>query len=396
MVAKSTGAPVAVGANLVTGATGTVLRIPNPAELPESMRASNDLLLTVDTNKSTMPVLKDSDGSYFVNLGQNSVRLDTAGNATALFIIDRSRSQIVTLRTGPSISLGSPAIQTDPNPGSVLKGFAVGLKANVAADKADQYSYTWYYSTLPASGQWLPISGNTSSVSWTPAQQGNYYIRLDVTEKATQRNSSFTTSSPIVNVSEGLDLIKTIPFPANVDRAETVGLTIPAVKEGMIYNWSYAASAQGPWQPVLTDNANSARTSSVAWLPPQEGNFYIKVDATDPTTSSTSTFTSSQPIVFVTERTPLITSEPSPTRVSTTAGINLKTRIKSKQGDTYGWSYSSSQMGPWTTIGGSIVPEISWTATRPKGTYFIKVDVSNATTGSTNSYVSKTPLIYID
>jgi hypothetical protein len=396
VIAQTGTTPVSVGANLVSGASGSILRIPNPAELPEAIRQSNDLLLTVDTNKSTLPVLKDSDGSFYVNMGTTGMRLDTAGNATAMFIIDRNRSQIVTLRTGPSISLGSPAIQTTPSPASVLKGFSVGLKANVAADKADQYSYTWYYSTLPSSGQWLPISGNTANVSWTPAQQGNYYVRLDITEKATQRNSSFTTSSPIVNVSEGQDIIKTSPYPANVDRAETVSLSIPPVKEGMVYTWSYSSSAQGPWLPVITDQGANARAASISWLPPQEGNYYIKVDATDPTSATTSTFTSSNPIVFVVERQPLITTEPSPARVTTTTGLNLKTRIKSRPGDTFGWSYSTSQAGPWTNIGASLVPEISWTATRPAGTYYIKVDVNNASLGTSSSYVSKTALVYVD
>jgi hypothetical protein len=396
VVAQTGSAPVSVGANLVSGAAGTVLRIPNPAELPETIRSSNDLLLTLDTNKSTLPVLKDSDGSLYINLGTSSVRLDTAGNATVLFIVDRNKSQMVTLRTGPAITLGSPAIQTTPSPASVLKGFSVGLKANVAADKVDQYTYSWYYSTLPASGQWLPISGNTAEVSWTPAQQGNYYVRLDVTEKASQRNSSFTTSSPIVNVSEGQDIIRTNPYPANLDRAEVVTLSIPPVKEGMIYTWSYAATAQGPWLPVITDQGSSAKSASVAWLPPQEGNYYIKVDTTDPVSATTSTFTSSQPIVFVVERSPLITTEPSPARVLTNTGINLKIRIKSRVGDTFGWSYGPSQNGPWTMIGGSTIPEISWTATRPVGSYFIKVDVNNANTNTTNSYVSKTALVYVD
>jgi hypothetical protein len=396
VVAQTGASPVTVSANLVTGTTGTTLRIPNPGELPESIRNSNDLLLTFDTNKSTLPVLKDSDGSLYVNLGQSNVRLDTAGNATAMFVIDRNRSQLVTLRTGPSISLGSPAIQTDPSPASVLKGFAVGLKANVAADKVDQYSYSWYYSTLPSSGQWLTISGNTANISWTPATQGNYYIRLDVTEKATQRNSTFTTTSPIVNVSEGQDIIRTNPYPANVDRAEAVGLSIPPPKPGMIFTWSYGTTAAGPWQPVITDQGADPKSSSVTWLPPQEGNYYIKVDATDPTASTTSTFTSSQPIVFVVERQPLITTEPSPARVKTNTGINLKTRVKSRVGDTFGWSYGTSQVGPWTTIGGSQIPEISWTATRPAGTYFIKVDVNNALTNTTNSYVSKAPLVFVD
>ena len=62
VVAQTGTAPVTVGANL----TGTILRIPNPLELPEAMRASNDLLITVDTSKSTLPVLKDSDGSYYI------------------------------------------------------------------------------------------------------------------------------------------------------------------------------------------------------------------------------------------------------------------------------------------------------------------------------------------
>lgn len=396
VVAQTGTSPVSVGANLVTGAGGTVLRIPNPAELPEAIRNSTDLLLTVDASKSTLPVLKDSDGSLYVNLGTSSVRLDTAGNATAMFVIDRTRSQIVTLRTGPAITLGSPAIQTDPNPASVLKGFAVGLKANVAADKADQYSYAWYYSTLPASGQWLTISGNAANVSWTPSTQGNYYIRLDVTEKATQRNSSFTTSSPLVNVSEGQDIIRTSPWPANVDRAEAVGLSIPPPKPGMIYTWSYSTTANGPWQPVTTDQGIDPKASSVTWIPPQEGNYYIKVDATDPVAATTSTFTSSQPIVFVVERQPLITTEPSPARVKTTTGINLKTRIIPRAGDSFGWSYSTSQVGPWTSIGGTTVPEISWTATRPSGTYYIKVDVNNANTNTTNSYVSKSPLVFVD
>lgn len=396
-VVAQTGVPVVtVGANLTAGAAGSVLRIPNPQELPANIRASNDLLVTLDTSKSTLPVLKDSDGSYFINLGAGSARLDTAGNLTVLFIVDRTRSQIVTLRTGPAVTLGSPAILTDPTPASVLRGFSVTLKANVPAEKTANYSYSWFYSTMPTSGQWLGISGNTASVAWTPASPGNFYVRLDITEKATQRNSTFITNTALVNVTEGTDIIKTNPFPASVDRGVQVGLSIPELKPGALYTWSYSASSQGPWAPVVTDSGATARASGISWIPPAEGNFYIKVDVTDPTAQSTSTFTSSQPLVFVAERTPLITTEPNPARVATNTGINLHTRLVPKLGDIFGWSYGTSQVGPWTAIGGSITQDISWTTIRPVGTYYIKLDVNNSSTNATNSYVSKTPLVYVD
>lgn len=397
VVATATTPAVEVAANLSSGAAGAQLRILNPQELPEAIRQAKELSVSVDSSKTSLPVIREADGSLTVNFGQLAPKLDTDGNVTVLFILDKQYGRLVTLKTGPSISLGTPAIMTDPSPASVLKGFSLGLKANVAASQADRYTYTWSYSAQPASGMWTPISGNAPSVDWTPPSQGNYYVRLEVTDKATQKNTVYTSPSALVFVGEGKDIITTSPFPANLDRGQEVGLSLTqATKAGAIYSWAYSVNPAAGWQPITSGNNESARGASVSWLPPNEGNYYIKVDISDPATRTTSSFTSSQALVFVSETSPLIYTEPNPARVLTNSGVTLRTRLEPKPGDTFGWSYGSSQMGPWTAIGGSTVGHISWSKSRPVGTYYIKLDVSNASKGTVNSFVSKTPLVYVE
>src|SRR5687768_12539173 len=88
VVATSGAAMAFTTANLTSGATGSQIRIPNPLELPEAIRAGKDLYVSIDASKASYPVIRESDGTYTVNFGTTPLKVDTDGNVTVLFVAD--------------------------------------------------------------------------------------------------------------------------------------------------------------------------------------------------------------------------------------------------------------------------------------------------------------------
>ena len=294
-----------------------------------------------------------------------------------------------------SVKDSDALFEISPNPASLKKGESVKLTLkNAEADNAANIA--WSYTTSPASGVFLPIPASGKTVSWTPAAAGSFYVRAETTRTGNSAVSSFTSATALVVVSESTNVITTQPVPASVDLGAEVRViaNVPNSTASK-YNWSYGVTSAGPWIPVETIQ-DSVSQKELRWIPPLSGSFYLKVDVTDSTSQSVITYTSPTALVFVNEYRSFFVLNPSPARVITTSPVQIETRFTAPSGFIYAWSYGPSTAGPWIGIGGTTVPKITWDKPKATGTYYIKFDAISLFNNKAISFISKTPLVFVD
>ena len=385
----------AVPAILNASAAGQQVVIDNPERLPEAVRSASNLQVAVAGAKMT--VTRAPGGFYtFVIPANVQPQIDQAGNLKALFIMDDRTSQIVTLATGSPVAFAQPPVVTGPSPAYLTRGLAVTLRANTEASP-EAYQFTWAYGLSPQ-GPWQSIPGQGKEVEWTPGAAGNYYIKVDSVDRATQKSYATITPQAVVFVTEADNLVTTAPASGSIERGSQVQLTFnrPAGVEGtnLSYAWSTAVSPQGPWSPLSGD------APSVSFLPTNTGSYYVRVDVTNRDTGKVSTFTTSKAVVTVTEGASIVKASAS--SVERGDKVQLSLNIANPGEGPFTWYYAlAGGASAWTQISGtgSTVDLV----VNQAGSYNFRVDIPQASgvkSFTTNepvlSVVERQPLIQSD
>jgi hypothetical protein len=374
-----------VPAILAASAAGNVFTIQNPGLLPEAVRNATDLKVAIGTTKVAV---SRNPGGYFTFSVPATAKLnpDVAGNVRVVFIMNDANSQIVILKTGSPVQFGTPPVVTTPNPAFVTRGLEVKLRANTDAPDA-QYQFTWSAGLSPQ-GPWTPIPGEGKEVKWTPAVAGNYYIKVDAIERATQQAYSTVTPAATVFVTEGRDVVTTTPTSGSVERGSEVTLQFnrPAglTGENLSYSWSAGPSAQGPFSPITGEGA------TVKWLPTAIGSQFVRVEVSNRDTSEVSTFVTPQAIVFVNEGRPII--QPSKQTIDRGDRVDLNLNIASAGNGPFSWYYSRNPAAGFTLISGNN-KSVSFVAP-DAGSYSFRVDIPQSS-GGVKSFTTTEPVLNV-
>ena len=377
-----------VRALLAPGAAGTAVTIDNPGALPEAVRNANNLAVAFGTQ--VVRVTRNPGGYYtFTVPTQARMEPDVAGNWKVVFVMDERQSQIVTLQTGSPVQFANPPVLTDPAPAFIVRGLDVKLTANTPAG-TDKYEFTWAYATT-AQGPWQPIPGRGKVVTWTPPQQGNYYVKVDAVDRTTQLPYSTTTSSAAVFVTDGKDVVTTTPTSGSVDRGQPVTLNFNRpgglVGTDLSYAWSYSASPQGPWSVI------SGSGDKVDWLPTGIGSYYVRTEVANRANGEINTFVTPDAVVFVNERTPIVTANPSSVQRGDRTELTMNLNLPGSGPVT--WSYSRTGGGPtaqWTPLSGN--GKTNKLVVNEAGSYTFRVDVPDAA-GSVKTFITTDPVLSV-
>ena len=287
-------------------------------------------------------------------------------------------------------------ITTTPAQGNIVRGDVLKLTSNATTDENSTYS--WFYSTT-SQGPWLSIAGATKDVNWNPPSAGSFFVRTDVSDGTTKNVSTFISPKAVAFVTEASNVFKTNPLIANVKRGSYVSVTaeVPgSAGKNYQYNWSISSSANGPFQAIFNASGDS-KTNTIKWRPANEGTYYIKVDAINIENQQVVSFTSPNPVVFVNEITPLFKTSPDIARITKDQSVDIVADLENPINTVFAWSYGLSSQGPWTSIGGTSSPKVTWDKkAKAPGTYFIKVDISDPLDRSITSFISRSPIIFVD
>jgi hypothetical protein len=393
------GRDAAVRASATATAGGTQITIDDPARLPEAVRNASSLEAASGGLK--VPVVRLPNGSFSFQLpAAGKVSPDLAGNLAVVFVIDQRASQLVLLSTGSPVQFAQPLVQTEPAPATIARGLDVMLTANTQADES-KYQFIWFASTS-ASGPWQTIPGDGKRVKWTPSSSGNYYIKVDAVERASQQAYSAVTPAAVVFVLDPKDVITTQPASGTIARGEPVTLKFNRpgglVGSNLSYSWSAATSANGPWS-VITGAGDS-----VSWLPTGVGSYFVKVEVSNKDSGSVNTFTSPNAVVFVNESRPIVTAD----RPIIERGekINLTLNVANPGSGPFAWFYQRTA-APSTTGGSSALNPSSgsWvplqgkgktigTVSTDAGVYNFRVDLPQAD-GSVKSFTTADPVLNV-
>ncbi|MEB3222169.1 MAG: hypothetical protein VKS61_08845 [Candidatus Sericytochromatia bacterium] len=379
----------AVRAILAPGAAGTVVTIDDPSGLPAFIREARDLKVAV--GGQTAIVARPSAGHYTFTLPANT-RLDpdVTGHLKVLFVANERDSQLITLHTGNPLQFGSPLVTTEPSPAFLVRGMKVRLVANTPIS-TDRYELSWSASTTGLA-PWQPIPGDGRTASWTPAQAGNYFIRIEAVDRQTRQAHSVTTPSAVVFVAERRGIVTTTPASGAVSRGQVVRLAFQAPQgfEGDLerVTWSYAASPQGPWTAI------TGAGSVLEWMPTALGAWYLKAEAVVVETGEVASFVSPEAAVFVSEPTGIIAASPSAVERGDRVGVSLNAAVA--PGQAVAWFYSrtgGSALGTaWTPMLGSTADNDL--VVNEAGTYSFRADLAGPG-GAVRTFTTNEPIVTV-
>ncbi len=375
-----------ISANLTQSQAGSIIRIPNLASIPEEIRISNDIKVAFDNSKTTIPVSKNSDGS-FTFPASSSVRIDSQGNFNVLFLVDGQKSYLVTIKTGPVLKLKSPGILINPSTGTVIKGEKITLTANIDKQNKADFIFNWSYGSTSV-GPFLPISGTSDIVDFTPQNVGNFYVKIEMIERSSGAISSYTSPVGIIFVTDANNIITASSSTLLRGKQTTLTANIPNTDPLKFdFTWSYGQSPQGPFLPI------SGTEKNINWTPNSSGSFYIKVEALNKETQEVSTYNTTEPVVFVTENEGIITTEPSLGNIVRGSSIKLSANVPTNQTSSYSWSFAPSVQGPWQSIPGSD-KSIEWTPNQ-SGSFFVKTDVVDNQSNTISTFISPKAIVFV-
>lgn len=382
------GVPGDVLATVTQGPGGAQVTIQDPRQLPEPIRQAVDLKVAFGGTR--VPVTRTPGGYYIFSIPASArVQQDVAGNLRVVFIMDDLSSQIVTLRSGSPVQFAQPPVLTAPAPAFIARGLDVRLTANTEAS-TEKYQFTWSYATS-AAGPWQPIPGEGKTVEWTPPLAGNFFVKVDAVDRATQQAYSTTTPAAVVFVTDAKEVITTDPPSGGVARGRSVKLRFNRpnglVGEAPTYAWSVAPSPQGPWQTLSGDG------TEITWLPTAAGSYFAKVEVSDRRTGKVNTFVSPQAVVFVTEGSPIVAADPSTATRGTRVGLRLNLEVA--EGAPVNWFYSRTGNGPtaqWLPLAGTA--RTNDLLVNEAGAYHFRIDVPDAN-GAVKTFTTSEPVLNV-
>jgi len=371
--------------------TGTTVVIPNSDVLPDEIKNADDIEVVYDNSKTSYPVTKKSDGSLSFTIG-STVKMSSDGNFNVIFIVNNQKSYMTTIKTGPILKLKSQGILVEPEAGSIIKGEKVKLTANAFSEsEKENFTFNWYYGASPT-GAFSQISGTSNSVEWLPPVAGSYYIKLQMTDKKTRVSSVYTTPVALVYVTDADNVIGVTPNTGTLLRGSEVTLTsnVPNIIPGDFdYTWSYSTSSAGPFSTV------SGNSQVIKWTPSTSGSFYIRLQTVNKKTNKVATYTSTDPLVIITENEDIIKTDPSLGNVVRGGTVKLDANVP-LTGDNleYSWAYTlNPASGAWQSIPGTS-KTINWTPS-VSGSFYVKVDVADKATNNLQTFVSPKAIVFV-
>lgn len=278
-----------------------------------------------------------------------------------------------------------------PQPANLIRGQSVQIKLQRPEEKR---SISWFYAPSPQ-GPFTSIAGQGMTINWSPLQAGSYYLRAEASGNHLPK-SVYTSATALVTVAEGSNAIQLEPQRA-IGLGESLRLSanIPLEGEHLRYNWSFSLTPGGPWLPIQSLDAD-LQARSLDWYPAQSGNYYLKMDVTDPVQGTRQSFTSPTAIAFVTDTPVFFQTSPMPASIGSQGAVTLMARFNPPTpGFIYAWSYGLTATGPFTAIGGSIQPQITWKQPGIPGNYYIKMDAIDTISQRSLSFVSSNPLVFV-
>lgn len=288
-----------------------------------------------------------------------------------------------------SVRDSNNVFSTSPSPANLRRGDSVSVTLTEAPSEQVSWSYG---SNLQAAFTPIPDSGKT--IRFAPAEAGSFYLRATAT-RPDGTTASFTSADPLIFVAERSNVIQPTPVNGNLELGSSVSLRADVSESGSRYAWSYSTSQAGPFTAMPTLETSAAQV--VTWYPPAAGSYFVKVDISNPSSLSTVSFTSSEPVVRVSESTPFFSTDPVNGRIRRDDTIRLRTNFNpGGRPFNYGWAYSSSTAGPFTPIGGSSGTELIWNdRNKPTGTYYIRFQATSPGADRTLNFVSAFPVVFI-
>lgn len=215
------------------------------------------------------------------------------------------------------VNEGKPIVTA--NPSTVLRGDRVNLSVNLPVQQGALVS--WFYSRTGAgpTATWTPLVGNGQTNGFLVNEAGSYSFRVDMPD-AQGAIKTFTTTDPVLNVSEGdVPLITSEPRNAIVKQGAIVTLKLNARgvdDSNFRYTW-FIATTPGAWRALPIDNAREATVPTFDWdteprievaddvfrvNPESPGAYFVRVDAAERNGPAVYTFTSSTPVVTILQR----------------------------------------------------------------------------------------------
>jgi hypothetical protein len=319
--------------------------------------------------------------------------------------VDRSTQQTYSTVTSQALVFVTEAqgvVTTTPASGTVERGATVKLAFNrPAALTGENLGYAWSASQSPQ-GPWQTISGDGPNVDFLPTGVGGYFFRVDVTNRDTGEVNAFVTPEAEVFVTESRPVIT--PSANTVDRGAKVDLTLNVADPGPgPFTWYYSRTP-GVWTLMGgTDKTNSHIVN-------EAGSYNFRVDIPQ-ANGGAKQFTTTEPVLNVIEREPLIQTDPInlTIRPGDTVPLVLKAQGIDESQYRFVWFYSLNPQAGWQTIQFEDVDDQylkrfvwetsasvgNFTTFVQPGAYYIRVDATERTGTRTYTFTSTNPVVNI-
>lgn len=332
-------------------------------------------------------------GNYFVHVDAiDRTTHQTAGaTSTQALVLVTSSKDVIT---------------TDPAAGFVALGSAVTLNFNAPTGfTGTGLHYAWSQGASPQ-GPWTPLNGDAPSIRWTPGAAGNYVVKVDVSDPANGRVSSFVSPSAEVFVGQSTGVITA--SSTSVERGDAVDLTVNAESATGPVSW-YVAPAGGSALTTSFTRIVGATSKTIHYVATDAGSFNFRVDVPQPD-GTVASFTTAQPVLNVVETTPVIQTDPPNEIVRPGSAVTLKLNARGLEEGAWRfvWSVSTNPSFGWTTLPLTNVSDLTkkttlWRTATPSaasagttpGAYYVKVDASEVSGTRAYTIISSTPVVTV-
>ncbi len=328
--------------------------------------------------------------------------------------VDRTTQQSYSTTTPSALVFvtdGDEVITTTPPNGAVERGQPVGLVFNRPQGlRGEDLSYSWSVGAT-AQGPWTLVQGAGAKIDWLPTNVGSYFVKTEVSSKATGEVNTFVSPEAVVFVNEGRPIVTA--NPSSVLRGDRVSLNLNLTLASQApISWYYSrtgAGASASWT-ALTGNSSVNN-----FLVNEAGSYSFRVDVPD-AQGAIKTFTTTDPVLNVAEGdTPLITSEPRNAIVKQGAIVTLKLNARGVDETNYRYTwFIATTPGAWKALQVDsaadaklktydwdteprieIADDIFRVTPESPGAYFIRVDASERNGSNTYSFTSSSPVVTI-